>query len=72
MMRRVGRRMWRQRVRRRRAPAGHHHTPQVYRGWIAVAQIIVGPGIRVRGSGSRGGGPQIVMMVRHGEVHFDG
>lgn len=67
-----GRRLvrWRRRyglrMRRSRAAAGHYHAPKVDGGRIAVSgQVIVGPGVRVRG-----GGPQVVMVmvVRH----FDG
>lgn len=65
--------VWRYGVRPRdRAPAWHHHAPQVDGGRVAVAQVVVVvPGVRVRGSGGRGGGggPQIMMVV---VSHFDG
>lgn len=64
--------VWRHRVFRTAAAAaaaaGHYHAPQVDRGRIAIAQIVVGPDVRITGGGGgdRSAGPQVVLvMVSH-------
>jgi len=55
----------------RAAPTGYNHAPQVDGGRVTVAQVIVGPWVRIRNG--RGGcdGPQ-VMVVMIVVSHFDG
>lgn len=61
------------RVMSRTAPAGHYHAPQVDGGRVAVAQVIVGPGVCGIRDGCGGGcdGPQVMVVVIV-VSHFDG
>jgi len=54
----------------RAAPAGYNHTPQVDGGRVTVAQVIVGPGVRVRDGSSGCDGPQVMVVIV--VSHFDG
>lgn len=51
------------RVMGRTAPAGHDHAPQVDGGRVAVAQVIVGPRVRIRDGGGGRDGPQVMVMM---------
>lgn len=55
----------------RTAPAGHDHAPQVDGGRVAVAQVIVGPRVRIRDGSGGGDGPQVMVVVVV-VSHFDG
>lgn len=45
------------------APAGHDHAPQVDGGRVAVAQVIVGPRVRIRDGSGGCDGPQVMVMM---------
>lgn len=59
------------RVVSRAAPAGHNHAPQVDCGRVTVAQVIVGPSVRVRDGSGGCDGPQVMVVVIV-VSHFDG